>query len=69
MWQEIGTLSMNNQSSSCVQIFAPFTKHIDGATIDDAEYLDLLFADVSFIWIQLKLFCHDRVVHGFIRNI
>ena len=40
---------MNNQSSSCVQIFAPFTKHIDGATIDDAEYLDLLFADVSFI--------------------
>ena len=33
---------MHSQSSSYVQIFAPFTKHIDGATIDDAEYLDLL---------------------------
>ena len=33
---------MNSQSSSCVQIFAPLTKHIDGATIDDDEYLDLL---------------------------
>ena len=42
MWQEIGTLSMHSQSSSYVQIFAPLTKHIDGATIDDAEYLDLL---------------------------
>ena len=42
MRQEIRTLSMNSQSSSCVQIFEPFTKHIDGAIIDDAEYLDLL---------------------------